>query len=81
MNADHAEALVLYARAFTRAVDAAEVVMTGIDRLGFEMSVGTPHGRRPARIAFDEEIIRPAEARTALVALVKKARVTLAARS
>ncbi len=79
MNADHADALVLYARAFTRAVDAADVVMTGIDRYGFELSVVTPSGRRPARIAFDAEITDPTASRKALIALVKSAREKLGA--
>lgn len=77
MNEDHAEALVLYARAFTRAAFAEDAIMTGIDRYGFEMSVGTKTGRRPARIAFDEEIATPLEARQVLVALVKQARAKL----
>lgn len=74
MNADHADALVAYAKAFTRAKDTDLAVMTGIDRYGFEMSVKTDKGMRPARIAFDAEISNSAEARAALVALVKRAR-------
>jgi putative heme iron utilization protein len=77
MNDDHAEALVLYARAFTRATDASDVAMTGIDRYGFELSVATPSGRRPARVAFASEITTPLAARQALVALVKEARAKL----
>ena len=80
MNTDHAEALVLYARAFSTATEATEAVMTGIDRLGFELSVGTPLGTRPARIAFASEITTPAAAREALVRLVTEARAKLAAR-
>ncbi len=77
MNADHAEALLSYARAFTRAESAERAVMTGIDRHGFEMSVKTPAGVRPARIAFAAGIATPDEARKALVALVKEARIKL----
>ncbi|MEM9074982.1 MAG: DUF2470 domain-containing protein [Myxococcota bacterium] len=76
MNDDHADALVLYAQKFTRATTAEDVVMTGIDRYGFEMSVAVKGGRRPARVAFDQEIATPMEARKALVALVKRARET-----
>jgi len=78
MNADHADALVAYARAFTRATTAQASVMTGVDRYGFEMSVETERGPRPARIAFDAPIETPTDARKALVALVKKARASLA---
>lgn len=74
MNDDHADALVAYAKAFTRAKDTDEAVMTGIDRYGFEMSVKTSKGMRPARIAFDAEIATPTDARKALVALVQRAR-------
>ncbi len=77
MNEDHADALVAYARAFTRATDADYAVMTGVDRYGFEMSVRTERGMRPARLAFDADITTPEAARKALVALVKKARAQL----
>lgn len=77
MNDDHAEALRLYARAFTRATSAEDVVMTGVDRYGFEMSVATPAGRRPARIAFASDVTTTTAARQALVALVKEARTRL----
>jgi hypothetical protein len=78
MNADHAEALVAYARAFTREKDADHAVMTGVDRYGFEMSVRTERGQRPARLAFASDVTTPDEARKALVAMVKDARALLA---
>ncbi|MBX3275373.1 MAG: HugZ family protein [Sandaracinaceae bacterium] len=78
MNDDHADALVAYARAFTRATGAEEVTMTGIDRYGIELSVRTEGGPRPARVAFEAPIATPAEARATLVALVKAARERLA---
>jgi putative heme iron utilization protein len=77
MNDDHADALVSYARAFTRAVDAEEVAMVAIDRYGFEMSVKTDNGQRPARIAFDAPIESGDEARQVLIALLKDARAKL----
>jgi heme oxygenase (biliverdin-IX-beta and delta-forming) len=52
MNADHAEALVLYCKAFSKAGDVSAASMTGIDRYGFEMSASTPAGPRPIRLAF-----------------------------
>ncbi len=51
--------------------------MTGIDRYGFEPSVATKTGRRPARLAFESEFTTPTEARKPLVALVKEARAKL----
>jgi hypothetical protein len=78
MNKDHADALVAYARAFTRATGADDVRMTGVDRYGFELSVATPAGRRPARLAFPAPISSSTAARQALIALLKTAREKLA---
>src|SRR5690606_24836103 len=77
MNEDHADALVAYARAFTRATEAKDVVMTGIDRYGFELSVAVEGGRRPARVAFVEPIATSEQARERLVAMVREARTRL----
>lgn len=79
MNADHADALPLYCRAFSRATDTLSASMTGIDRHGFEMTALTPAGPRPIRLAFPAPIANKTDARTALVALLKQARATLAA--
>lgn len=77
MNEDHADALIAYARAFTTATETSDAVMVGVDRYGFEMSVMTAKGRRPARIAFDEPIASSAEARKALIAMLQIARAKL----
>jgi putative heme iron utilization protein len=77
MNDDHADALVLYARAFTRAEAAEDVVMTAVDRHGFELSVATPSGRRPARVAFGRDVTTPVQARQTLIAMLKDARAKL----
>lgn len=82
MNEDHADANLAYARAFTRATNATAARMTAVDRYGFDLMVdwqGDDATRtQPARVAFDEEVASPTEARKALVALVKAARDTLA---
>lgn len=77
MNEDHGDAMALLCRAFSRAEDAAEVRMTGIDRYGFEMSVRTARGPRPVRLAFPAKVATSEEARKALVALVAEARAEL----
>jgi putative heme iron utilization protein len=77
MNDDHADALRLYSEAFSRSGPVDEAVMTGVDRYGFEMSVTTDHGPRPVRIAFDEPVTNSTEVRTAMVAMVKRAREQL----
>jgi len=77
MNADHASALVTYARAFTSAHDATQAVMTAVDRYGFEMTVHTPRGIGPARLAFEPVLTRADQARSALVALLRSAEAKL----
>lgn len=77
MNEDHEDAMAVMCRAFTRAEDAEEVKMTGIDRYGFEMSVTTERGPRPVRLAFPQEVATPTEAREALVAMVREARAAV----
>lgn len=77
MNDDHADALRLYAEAFSRSGPVPEAVMTGVDRYGFEMSVTTEQGPRPVRIAFDEPVHDSTEVRQAMVAMIKRAREKL----
>ena len=77
MNADHADAMVLYCKAFSKATDVTSASMTAVDRYGFEMSATTPEGPRPVRVAFAGPIGTPGEARAALVAMVKDARSKL----
>lgn len=77
MNADHANALVLYCKAFSRATGVASASMTGVDRYGFEMSAHTSEGPRPIRLAFETPVSTSEEARAAMVALVKEARSRL----
>jgi heme iron utilization protein len=77
MNADHAEAMVLYCRAFSKATDVSAATMTGVDRYGFDMSAQTPEGPRPVRVAFVRPVTTPEGVRAALVAMVKDARSKL----
>ena len=78
MNTDHADALVLCCKAFSKATDVSAVAMTAIDRYGFEMSAKTKAGPRPVRLAFAEPVSTPEEARAALISMLKDARSTLA---
>jgi putative heme iron utilization protein len=77
MNADHADALVLYCKAFSKATEITSASMTGIDRYGFEMSAMTAQGPRPVRLAFAQPVKTPEEARAALISMVKEARSKL----
>jgi heme iron utilization protein len=74
MNTDHKDALALLARKFAR-IEAQEVTMTGLDRLGFHMRVKTHDGVRGDRIAFLREVSNPAETRKVLVEMVQQARL------
>jgi putative heme iron utilization protein len=77
MNADHASALIAYARAFTRATDAEKATMTAVDRHGFEMTVVTPGGVGPARLAFESPLTDANDARVKLIALLRAAEARL----
>ncbi len=74
MNADHADALVLYCKAFSKATDLTSATMTGVDRYGFEMSARTNEGPRPIRLAFATPVATPNAARAALIAMLQDAR-------
>ena len=77
MNADHADSLVAYCRAFSKATDTTAATMTGVDRYGFEMSATTARGPRPIRLAFSRPITSSEDARREMVALVQQAREKL----
>jgi putative heme iron utilization protein len=77
MNADHADAMVLYCKAFSKATDVTSATMTGVDRYGFDMSATTPKGPRPVRVAFARPVSTPEQVRAALVAMAKDARSRL----
>ena len=77
MNADHADAIVLYCKAFSKATEISAAKMTGVDRYGFEMSAMTPRGPRPVRVAFERPVSTPEDVRAAMIAMVKDARSRL----
>jgi putative heme iron utilization protein len=77
MNADHADAIVLYCKAFSKATAITSASMTGVDRYGFEMSAKTKEGARPVRLAFAKPVTTPEEARAALISMLKDARSKL----
>ncbi len=79
MNADHAEALVLYCRAFGGLDGVEQATMIGIDRLGFHLHARSTQDEQTVRIAFANEVRTTEAARSALVDLVRQARARLAA--
>jgi putative heme iron utilization protein len=76
MNADHAEALVAYARAFA-GEPADEATMTAVDRLGFRLRVRSGDRLHGVRIAFPREIRTAGDARVVLIEMVREARARL----
>jgi putative heme iron utilization protein len=75
MNADHKNALVVLARVFA-GIEAQEVDITSVDRLGFHVRAKTQDGMRGARIAFSREVRDSAETRKVMVEMVQQARQT-----
>jgi len=73
MNADHKDALVVLTRVFA-GIEAYEVDMTSVDRLGFHVRAKTQDGMRGARIAFSREVRDSAETRKVMVEMVQQAR-------
>ena len=74
LNADHADALALYARAFAGAAKGAWIA-TGLDPDGLDLVAGD----RAVRIPFPHRVTAPAGLRTCLVDLAKRARAALGA--
>lgn len=77
INTDHADAVLAYARALAGIRDAANAVMTAVDRYGFDLTTTTPSRAKNVRIAFEAPVQTPEEVRIAMVKLVKAARKAL----
>jgi putative heme iron utilization protein len=73
MNADHADALVLLARAAGEP-DVEAATMTAVDRLGFHLRLRSGERLHGARIAFPREVRDTLQVRTVLVEMVRAAR-------
>jgi heme iron utilization protein len=73
MNEDHADALVLYCRAFS-GVEARAATMTAVDRLGFHVLAEIDGSRRGLRIPFSREVRSTGDTRAVLVEMVRDAR-------
>jgi putative heme iron utilization protein len=72
MNADHGSSLILLARKYAE-IEATEVTMTSVDRLGFTVRLKTAEGMKGARINFLREVRSAGEARVVLVEMVTAA--------
>jgi putative heme iron utilization protein len=75
MNADHAEALRQIARHYAgEAVD--EAAMTAVDRLGFHLRLKSGDRVYGRRVAFIREVASRDDARSVLVEMTRRARVS-----
>jgi putative heme iron utilization protein len=74
MNADHAEAQVLYCRHLAGRPETAEATMSAVDRYGFEMVAVGPSGRAAVRLGFPQPCSTGDDVRRAMVAMVAEAR-------
>ncbi|HEX3088223.1 MAG TPA: DUF2470 domain-containing protein [Ilumatobacteraceae bacterium] len=74
MNADHADAQVLYCRHLAGYPDTTSASMSAVDRYGFDMIAITPNGRHAVRLGFPDTCTNPDQVRKAMVAMIALAR-------
>ena len=74
MNADHAAALLGYARVHARRPDVTAARMVAIDAGGLDLVVQAGRGEERLRVAFAQPLRRASEARALLVRMAEEAR-------
>jgi heme iron utilization protein len=74
MNADHAEAQVLFCRHLAGRPDTTAATMSAVDTYGFEVIAESPAGRAAVRLGFPAPCRTGEEVRRAMVAMVADAR-------
>lgn len=74
MNEDHADAVLLYAKAFGETVEATSAEMLKIDAQGMDLLVQNQAEATPVRITFDHELRDAEDAHHTLIDMVKQAR-------
>lgn len=77
LNEDHADALLIMARAFSEFPDSHEARCVRADRYGLDLELETPDGTRASRVSFTERINSPGGLRAATVDLARRAREAL----
>ncbi|MEH2329260.1 DUF2470 domain-containing protein [Nostoc sp.] len=75
MNDDHADAVVVYAKAFGGVTDAFAAEMLSIDAQGMDLTAQVNGEAVPVRIQFDRVLVDAEDAHQTLIAMVKQARV------
>lgn len=77
MNEDHADAILLYAKAFAGALDATAAQMLTIDPEGMNLSAQIDGEAQSLRIGFDHVLQDSEDAHQTLIQMVKQARSQL----
>lgn len=75
MNDDHADAIVLYAKAFGGVTDASAAQMLSIDAQGMDLTAQVNGETMPVRIQFDHVLADAEDAHQTLIAMLKQTRV------
>ncbi|MFN6462260.1 MAG: DUF2470 domain-containing protein [Nostoc sp. DedVER02] len=75
MNDDHADAIVIYAKAFGGVKDAIAAQMLSIDAQGMNLTAQVNGEAVPVRIQFDHVLVDAEDAHQTLIAMVKQARL------
>ncbi|MBG1260092.1 DUF2470 domain-containing protein [Nostoc commune] len=75
MNDDHADAIVVYAKAFGSVTDANTAQMLSIDAQGMDLTAQVNGEVVPVRIQFDHVLADAEDAHQTLIAMLKQARV------
>ncbi|MEH2201047.1 DUF2470 domain-containing protein [Nostoc sp.] len=75
MNDDHADAVMIYAKAFGGITNASAAQMLSIDAQGMDLTAQVNGEPVPVRIQFDRVLADAEDAHQTLIAMVKQARV------
>jgi putative heme iron utilization protein len=74
MNDDHADAVLLYAKAFAETPEATAATMLKIDAEGMDLSVQEDSRSTLARVAFDHQLQDAEDAHQTLIVMIRQAR-------
>ncbi|MBD1913285.1 MULTISPECIES: DUF2470 domain-containing protein [unclassified Leptolyngbya] len=74
MNDDHADAVLLYAKAYGAVSDAIAAQMLSIDSEGMNLQIQRESGPDSVRVTFDHNLQDSEDAHQTLIAMVRQAR-------
>lgn len=74
MNADHADAVLLYAQVFANSPEAEAAQMQSIDPQGMNLTAQVKGAAVPLRVEFEHELKDSEDAHYTLIEMVKQAR-------